>query len=78
MTDLQKQARLKVLRYQTNFDLDLEIAKKLAIKEYQSIIDYIDTKGNGYYTLPDDLKSDTDYYMSLISEVEDIDFSYKI
>lgn len=72
MTNLQEQARLKVLKYQTNFHLDLETAKKLAIKEYQAIIDYIDTKGNGYYTLPDDLRNDTDYYNSLINEVENI------
>ena len=48
------------------------IAKRYALIACDGILKYIDSKGNGYYTLSDELRFDYDKYLAIKQAIENL------
>jgi len=66
MDNIEEKAREIVVRMQfQNPPLEFEQAKKCALITVNEILKNIDSKHNGYYTMPDDEKKNYDFWDSV-------------
>ena len=69
--EINKKARELICKFNI-FDLDKNKSKQCALTACDEILKYIDSKGNGYYTLSDELRADYDEQLAIKQAIENL------